>query len=75
MKNGRPSPSPATAALNWCRLDNFVAGAAALDADDYFIFNGSDQLLYDADGNGAGAAVLVAEFDTDITAADIFIIA
>lgn len=40
---------------------NFRAGAAAADANDYVIYNKTTgQLFYDADGNGAGAAVLIA---------------
>ncbi|MGA1675222.1 MAG: peroxidase family protein [Pseudomonadales bacterium] len=40
---------------------NFRVGAAAVDADDYIIYNSANgQLSYDADGSGAGAAVLIA---------------
>jgi Ca2+-binding RTX toxin-like protein len=36
--------------------DNYRVGTAALDADD-FIINNAGNLYYDADGNGAGAAI------------------
>ena len=45
----------------------------AADADDFFLFNTSNNTLsYDADGNGAGAAVTIATFDNgDLVATDI----
>lgn len=40
---------------------NFVTGSGALDSNDFLIYNASSGALsYDADGNGAGAAVQVA---------------
>ena len=53
---------------------NLRVGAAAVDADDYIVFNTANgQLSYDADGSGAGAAVLVATLvgvTGTVTAAD-----
>lgn len=51
---------------------NFVSGANALDSNDYLIFNGS-QLLYDADGSGKGAAVVVAKIVGTVVASDLFV--
>jgi serralysin len=64
---GQPFLTLATGAL---RAGTFVIGAAALDADDYLIYNsGTGALLFDADGNGAGAAVQFATLATGLTLA------
>lgn len=57
--------------------NHFVLGEAAADADDYLVFNSStQQLLYDKDGNGADAAVVIATLDnvSSLSAAQIFVI-
>lgn len=56
--------------------ENFVRGTAALDADDFLLYDrASGQLWYDQDANGEGAAVLLATFENhaNITASDIFV--
>jgi len=55
----------------------FVVGTAAQDADDRFIYdNATGNLYYDADGNGAGAAILFAALSGNpaLTASDIVVI-
>jgi len=55
----------------------FVNGTAAADADDRIVYNSATgQILFDADGNGAGAAVLFATVSagTVLTASDFTVI-
>jgi Ca2+-binding RTX toxin-like protein len=55
----------------------FVAGTAALDADDRILFNAADgSVYYDSDGSGAGAALLVAYVPVGqvLTAADFIVV-
>jgi VCBS repeat-containing protein len=55
----------------------FVVGTAALDADDRIIYNGlTGALSFDADGNGAGAAVQFATLQAapSLTAVDFVVI-
>jgi Ca2+-binding RTX toxin-like protein len=50
-----------------------VVGTTALDSDDYLIFNpGNGRLYFDADGNGAGAAMAIVSIDliTTLSASD-----
>jgi Ca2+-binding RTX toxin-like protein len=57
-------------ALSSIGAGNFVsgAGATALEADDFLIFNTTNNFLYyDADGNRAGAMVHFATLNVDIT--------
>jgi serralysin len=62
---GQPFLSLATGAL---RSGTLVIGTAALDADDYLLYNsGTGALLYDADGSGGGAAVQFATLSTGLT--------
>ncbi len=56
--------------------DQFKLGAAATDSSDRFIHNsGTGALLFDADGNGSGAAVQIAKLSAGLglTQANIFV--
>ncbi|HYI64426.1 MAG TPA: M10 family metallopeptidase C-terminal domain-containing protein [Allosphingosinicella sp.] len=58
------------------RAETFVIGAAAVNADDYLIYNsGTGALLYDVDGSGGAAAVQFATLSAglSLTAADFFV--
>ena len=57
-------------ALSSIEAENFVsaAGATALEANDFLIFNTTNNFLYyDADGSGVGAMVHFATLNVDIT--------
>ena len=57
--------------------DQFKVGAKAADANDFVIYNkATGALLYDADGNGANAAVQITTVGTglNMTNADIVVI-
>ena len=46
------------ASVGTLAADNFIIGAAAADANDFIVYNATTgDLSYDADGNGAGAAI------------------
>jgi Ca2+-binding RTX toxin-like protein len=70
---GEPFAALASGAL---AAGSFVTGTAAAGADDYLIYNSTTgSLLYDADGDGAGAAVQFATLSTglSLTAADFIV--
>jgi Ca2+-binding RTX toxin-like protein len=54
----------------------FRAGSSASDADDRIVYSSSSgRLLYDADGDGAGDAILLAELEgSPILAAEDFVV-
>jgi Ca2+-binding RTX toxin-like protein len=63
--------------LGTLNANAFVVGTAAADADDRIIYNSlTGQLFYDADGNGAGAAVQFATMSPGLplTASDFTVI-
>lgn len=55
---------------------SFITGNSAVDADDYLIYSSSSgALYYDADANGAGAAVQFATLSSGLalTSTDFFV--
>ena len=63
--------------FNKLAADQFKVGAKAADANDFVIYNkATGALLYDADGNGANAAVQITTVGTglNMTNADIVVI-
>ena len=67
----------ALSATGTLAASRFRVGTKALDANDFVIYNNATgAMLYDADGNGAGAAVLIATVGTGLamTNADIVVI-
>ncbi len=74
LENGIFKALTATGVL---ATDQFKVGAKAADANDFVIYNkATGALLYDADGNGANAAVQITTVGTglDMTNADIVVI-
>jgi Ca2+-binding RTX toxin-like protein len=58
LENTVFSKLTSTGVLN---ASNFVVGAAAVDSNDYVIYNSATgALFYDADGSGTGVAVQIA---------------
>lgn len=54
--------------------ERFHAGAAAAEADDRIIWNAvTEELLYDADGSGSGAAQLITHVTGNVIATDIIV--
>lgn len=67
----------AFANLGYVAADSFVLGNRAQDANDYILYDSSNgRIYYDADGNGAGAAVLFATVTagTALTASDFYVV-
>ncbi|MEB3357344.1 MAG: calcium-binding protein [Synechococcales bacterium] len=70
--------NPTNLSLGAIGAGQFRVGAAAVDANDYFVYNSTTGgLFYDRDGSRAGAAVQIAQLSTGLamTAADIVVVA
>lgn len=67
----------AFANLGYAAAGSFVLGTRAQDADDHILYDSATgRIYYDADGNGAGAAVLFAAVaaGTSLTASDFYVV-
>ena len=75
--SGSTTRSSARSASALSPGSEFVVGAAALDANDYIIYNdATGAVLYDSDGAGGAAAIQFAQVDAGLvlTNLDFFVV-